>query len=377
MANLTTRQKWALAVAPVVLVGVLVVVIESRQSGRLEPSPTCEDVDIEPGGTRLRSLPPPGDDGPVTSVRPGSGDASAAFRPATAQAVYCDDFADPFVLGADALFGSRLFTYATNTKSHRLPVLSSQSILRSEDVTGALRELPAWSEPGAVWAPSVLERDDDLVLYYTTTHRASGRQCISRATSDDPVGPFVDDSSEAMICPLDLGGAIDPSPFVAEDGTAYLLWKNDGNCCDIPTRLWAQSLSDDRLSVVGPARELMGATQRWEGGLVEAPSMAEHEGTYYLFYSANAWNSDRYAIGYATCEQPTGPCAKPRGAPWLGSSQEARGPGGQELFRTGDGALQMVFHAWAFGEVGYRNGGFRSLFTLGIDFVDGSPVAAE
>ena len=34
------------------------------------------------------------------------------------------------------------------------------------------------------------------------------------------------------------------------------------------------------------------------------------DGQIILFYSANAWATADYAIGYATCEAPTGPCTK-------------------------------------------------------------------
>ncbi|MEZ5269512.1 MAG: hypothetical protein R2789_13435 [Microthrixaceae bacterium] len=37
----------------------------------------------------------------------------------------------------------------------------------------------------------------------------------------------------AFVCQRDLGRTIDASPFVDEDGTKWLLYKNDGNCCDI------------------------------------------------------------------------------------------------------------------------------------------------
>ncbi len=382
VARLSTQQKWGLvAVVSVVVGGGVLLVVETRTSGRLERSKTCDDVDVEPGGTRFRSPPPPSGDGAGgTPPDPsgGSFEADPAFRPAPARLVYCEDFADPFVLSADTLFGARLFAYATNTAHAFVPVLSSESVVRSEDIAAALPELPAWAEPGAVWAPAVLARsDDDLVMYYTTTDRASGRQCISSATSADPVGPFVDRSSAPMVCPVPLGGAIDPSPFVATDGTVYLLWKNDGNCCGVPTRLWSQRLAEDRLAVEGQPSELLGADQPWEGQLVEGPSLIEHDGDHYLFYSANAWDSDRYAIGYATCEGPVGPCTKPLSEPWLASSEQALGPGGQEFFRSGDDELRMVFHAWAFGKVGYREGGFRSLFTTGIEFADRRPVVVE
>jgi len=54
-------------------------------------------------------------------------------------------------------------------------------------------------------------------------YRTAERQCISRAVSDNPAGPFVDERSEPLVCQLELGGSIDPSPFVDADGTPYLL----------------------------------------------------------------------------------------------------------------------------------------------------------
>ncbi len=370
----------AVAVVAVVVAVVVVFVVDARRSGRLERSETCGDV--EPGGTRFRAGPSAGTATPDADPDdPSAGAAGAgpepAFRPATAEPVFCQDFADPFVLVADTALGSRVFAYATNTAVDVVPVLSSGSLLRGEQVDDALPELPAWSEPGAVWAPAVLARDDGtLVLYYTTTHRESGRQCISVATADDPLGPFRDRSDAPLVCPVDLGGAIDASPVVGPDGDAYLLWKNDGNCCDVPTRIWSQRLADDRTSLVGEAHELIGADQDWEGGLVEAPSMVEHDGVFHLFYSANDWESPRYAVGHARCDAPVGPCTKTSDQPWLAGTDDARGPGGQEVFRDGDGQLQMVFHAWP-GEVGYAAGGYRSLFTVPIDLTDAdTPVPA-
>jgi hypothetical protein len=188
-----------------------------------------------------------------------------------------------------------------------------------------------------------------------TTNGRTSAMCISRATSSSPAGPFVDDSSSAFVCPVAKGGAIDPSVFVAPDGTPWLLWKSDGDCCDLPTTLYSQELSADGLSVVGPAHPLLGATQSWEGHLVEAPSMIENGNTYWLFYSANLWGTDDYGIGVARCASVTGPCSKPLDHAWLSSSggglQSDPGPGGQEFFQAG-GLIWMVHHGLAPGQSG-------------------------
>lgn len=380
MTRRRVRHPLVLAVAAVagvvVLVAVALLVVEVRRSERLQPSATCEEGPEALGDLRFRSPPPEHERAAPADRAGGAGDARPAFRVSTAEPIYCADFADPFVLRSGAAIGSRLFVYATNTPDALVPVLASGSVLRGEEVGDALQALPAWAEPGAVWAPAVLARPDGtLVMYYTTTHRESGRQCISVAVGDDPMGPFVDRSSAPLICPIDLGGAIDPSPFVADDDTVHLLWKNDGNCCGVPSRIWSQPLVDDGTSVAGPAVELIGADQPWEGGVVEAPSMVRDDDVHLLFYSANAWDSADYAIGYARCDGPAGPCTKPDDQPWLSSSEDAAGPGGQELFTGPDGGLQMVFHAWP-DEVGYESGGRRSLFTVAVEVHKGQPRPA-
>jgi len=307
---------------------------------------------------------------------PRDGDIRPAFRPATAEAVYCEDLADPFVLRVGAI-GPHFFAYGTNTVHANVPVLTSGGILRSESIGDALPQVPSWSRPGAVWGPSVLRRGPRFVLYYATTDAASGRQCISLAVADEAQGPFKDTSTGPMVCPTELGGAIDPSTIVTTDDQAYLLWKADGNCCGLPTAIYAQPISDDGLSVTGPAQELLDSTQPWEAGIVEGPAMFEHEGAYYLFYAGNEWNTANYAIGYAICESPRGPCRRPLDRPWLGSSKQAAGPGSPELFTDGAGQLRMVFHAWLNGTVGYRSGSFRSLYSVAITFDEGSPVAVS
>src|SRR5256885_1004412 len=186
---------------------------------------------------------------------------------------------------------------------------------------------------GVVWAPAVLPRPGGFVLYYTTRAHDPDRECLSRAVSKEPGGPFVDDSSGPLVCPPD-GGAIDPSPFVAADGRAYLLWKSDA-----AAGIVAQQLAPDGLSLVGDQQPILQADQAWEAGVVEAPSMVGYDGRYYLFFSGNNWSTAGYAIGYAVCESPTAPCTKPADPPRLPPPTKPPRPGGAALFRDEQGQL--------------------------------------
>jgi hypothetical protein len=290
--------------------------------------------------------------------------------------IFSGDFADPYILRTP----DALYTFATSTvttqfaKAANIPVieLTPGSDFTAHYLGDALPKVPKWTVKGFQWAPAVWARPDGTyVMYYSTpatiwlacqgrklapgcvksTHGKSNAECISRATSTQPAGPYVDDSLSAFICPTNLGGAIDPSVFVASDGTPWLLWKGDGDCCHLPTEIYIQQLSSDGLSVVGPPHALLGATQPWEGGLVEGPSMVENNGQFWLFYSANSWGTPNYAIGVARCASITGPCTKPLNGPWLASERGGKGPGGQEFFQVG-GLVWMVHHVLAPGESG-------------------------
>lgn len=296
--------------------------------------------------------------------------------------VFAQDFPDPFVLRE----GDRYYGFATNSAGSNVRVISSTDLATWTELPDALPVLPAWAKANAslTWAPSVLKRGSTFVLYYTARDIASGFQCIGRATSTTPAGPYVDHSSGPFICQVDgpdpMCGSIDPSPFVDENGDAYLLWKSDENatqCAGAP-RLWTQRLGVDGLSLLGAPTELLRRDRGWESPLIEGPSMVKLQDRYYLFYSANWWESSNYGMGYAICTTATGPCVKQTlDGPFVTSVGETLGPGGQELFTDTNGKLWMAYHAWSSPVVGYSNGGARSLRIDPIELsADGVPVLA-
>jgi beta-xylosidase len=294
------------------------------------------------------------------------------FQKTIEHPAFSADFPDPFVMRV----GSQYYAYATNAGACNVQVLRANSTPNSWEWVGeGLPELPAWatSHDELTWAPAVLERNGRYVMYYTARATDMHVQSISVAVADSPVGPFLDNSTRPLICPTALGGAIDPSPFIDVDGKAYLLWKNDGNSRKLRTSLWIQELSDDGMSLVGEPVELIHEDQAWEYPLIEGPSMVHHDGQYYLFYSANDYQGEHYAIGYAVGSSVMGPFTKPLDKPWLSSFGAVRGPGGQEFFTDEAGGLWMAYHAWTLPHVGYPRGK-RSLFIDRIVFQAGNPL---
>lgn len=332
------------------------------------PSEPTEDGDDA-------ALPPDGDGAPGHDA--GSSDAVEP-TPTYVNPVFAQDFPDPFVLRE----GDRYYAYATNAGGKNVRTLTSSDLAVWTEVADALPTLGSWAKPNAslTWAPSVLARSGGYVLYYTARHVASGFQCIGTATSASPTGPFVDKSSQPFICqvtePSALCGSIDASPFVDTNGDAYLLWKSDENAaaCAGNARLWTQRLGVDGISLLGIPTELLVRDRPWEHPLIEGPSMVKIGSGYFLFYSANWYESANYGIGYATCSTPLGPCEKhTQDGPLVGSSGEVLGPGGQEFFTDTKGRIWMAYHAWSSPLVGYDQGGARTLRIDPIDFTDGIP----
>ncbi|MEL4319427.1 glycoside hydrolase family 43 protein [Leifsonia sp. YIM 134122] len=255
------------------------------------------------------------------------------------------DFPDPDVLTTDDGY----IAFATNSPGLNLQWATSTDLASwTVSTDDALPVLPSWASAGRTWAPDVSAAPGGgYLLYFTAEHTATGKQCIGVATSEAPTGPYTPQGTEPIICPFDDGGAIDASTFTDVDGSPYLVWKNDGNCCGLDTWLQLSTLSADGLAVEGDPVRLMKQTEAWEGDLVEAPTLVRHGDAYVLLYSANDYGGDDYAMGVATAPTIAGPYTKqPEPLLTTASSNDAfRGPGGQDIIVDDDGDT-LVFHSW-------------------------------
>ncbi len=282
------------------------------------------------------------------------------------------DFADPGVTQV----GDTYYAYATNANGKNIQVARSTDLVGWEVLTDAMPALPKWARLGGslVWAPEMIPLGEQYLLYYTARDKASDKQCIGVAVAGKPEGKFKDSSDQPLVCQAAEGGSIDPHPF--RDGDKlYLYWKNDGNCCAKPTYLYVQELAVDGLSLVGEPVRLVRNDATWEGTLIEAPTMIKRDSLYYLFFSANYYSGEKYAVGYATCQTAVGPCEDAPENPILSSVMTQNppvvGPGHQTVLQIGD-ETWMVYHAWEIISSGLR-GDRRFLWLDQIEWVDGKP----
>lgn len=283
---------------------------------------------------------------------------------------YSENFPDPSI----ALDGTTYYAYGTATGGAYLPVMTSPDAVTwtarsrypqpacvggpvdphfndalpcpapwapDRDVDGRMKK--------EVWAPGIAEVGGRWLAFYAVRQRLDvDRFCISVATGEGPLGPFVDTTTEPLVCDADPHGSIDPQPFVDTDGSAWLLWKSEGVPGALPTRIWSRALAPEGTSFASGsvATELLRTNQAWEGDVIENPAMVRHQGRLGLFYSGNEHRSAAYATGYAECISMTGPCVKLVDNPVLVSGADRLGPGGPSPFVDLAGDLRVAHHYW-------------------------------
>ena len=199
-------------------------------------------------------------------------------------------------------------------------------------------------------------------------YRRTANHCVGRAVARKALGPFVDPARQPLVCQQKAGGSIDPSPFRDGDGKLFLLWKDDGNTVGATTYIYAQPLSPDGLRLEGERTTIEKDDVPWEANVVEGPMLRKHDGRYFLFYSGNVYSGAGYAVGYATCDSPLGPCKDAPENPILKTACEAHGPGHNALIDDGAGSTWIVYHAW---DAAYSK---RQLWIDRLEWKDGKPV---
>jgi beta-xylosidase len=282
---------------------------------------------------------------------------------------YTGNFPDPSLLRV----GSTYYAYGTSTGGAYLPVMSSTDLrtwkarpaydpgapLNADRYFNDALPYPAsWGVTRPVggrlkkevWAPGVAKIGNRYVAFYAVRVRMSpARYCISVATSSSPLGPFTDRSTRPFVCDSDPAGSIDPAPYVDPfTGKAYLIWKSEGVVGSMPTRIWSRQLNamGTGWAYGSTRRELLRTALRWEGNVIENPSMVRWAGSYWLFYSANEWRSAHYRAGYAKCASPLGPCKRSTLKPLLPNTSTQLSRAGGSVVVDAGGRLRLAYQYW-------------------------------
>lgn len=245
--------------------------------------------------------------------------------------------ADPYVL----TYNDKYYAYGTGGTldgEEGIPCFSSTDLTNWKRESLALSAVNTYGSKW-FWAPEVyyIEKEKKFYMFY------SAEEHICVATSNSPVGPFKQTDKK----PVWDEKSIDTSLFIDDDGTPYLYFVRftGGNV------IWVAEMTPDLMGIkTETLKECIRADKPWEqvlGNVAEGPSVLKKNGTYYLVYSANDYQSADYAVGYATSSSPYGPWTKSDKNPILHKVASAGlvGTGHGAPFPAVDGSWKYVFHA--------------------------------
>lgn len=301
----------------------------------------------------------------------------------TPNAVRVWDNSDPAVLVA----GGKNYLYGS-TNNMKVPVREVPSfhgtVAQSRtdwaaNPQDAMRVRPSWVNPSKhgstwqIWAPSVMKIGSRYVMYFGAnragaTKDPSNDQCIGRATSNSPLGPFTPTASP-VYCGLKAEpgsnpwgrGALDPEVFEAPDGKLYLLVALTNTKDNIGVLRLNSSgavfggVNATPRIVVGQSLKYHDGTDNGSlgsGAFLENPTMHYDKATktYLLFYSAGQWYTSRYLTGFARCATPLGPCVVDNRGSFLRGAGSRSGPGGMTVFTDAGGTLRVGYATWRAGQ---------------------------
>jgi len=275
---------------------------------------------------------------------------------------------DPFVMPEGGVY----YVYGSDwATTRRLPIQAVTSLSQTFNQAqwGAMTaegmpQQPPWALNHVQWAPTVAHFPSGwYVVFFGAHYGSTDRQCIGRAFSASPTGPFVPEAAP-WNCGLDgFRGALDPSLFQALDGQWYLHVAFG----DTETPIYGIPL-DGNGNAVGPPTTVLGKRWAWEGRFIENPSMTYDwtTNTYLLAYSAGDWWTPSYVTGLARCSSPLGPCTSNPGGPWLVAGSGRTGVGGLSFFYGYDGVTKAVYASFAAGQEGVGQDRAGTVASVGL-----------
>ncbi len=284
------------------------------------------------------------------------------YEPHAVLAIPADgDIADPHVIRVDCVW----YLYATNDQE-------GLDVWLAEDLRDWRHGGRVWeprpgtwaAERAAVWAPHVEVTGDGYYLYYTAALR------IGVAWAASPLGPFEDVHDHPFVGGghggigdgvYDAGHPLDFDEYAID---AFVLATSDGSLTfyfaayDPLSRILAVPMADYATLAAdeAPQEVLRPDTTTWEGVIVEAPWVVEHEGRFHLMYSGSVANPPDYAMGAAVGDSPHGPFGRYPGNPLLQRHDAAAfyGPGHHSLVAgAADGERLLFYHTQSRDERGH------------------------
>ncbi len=174
-----------------------------------------------------------------------------------------------------------------------------------QDAFDFVKEANEGKSPESIWAPYVHQVGEEFRLYYSLSYFGKNGSCIGLATSDSPLGPWVDKGIVVKTLYEDEMNAIDPS--VINDPKTGRSWMYYGSsfgglyCVELNTETGLTINPEDKGHMVACRGDQANR-------VIEAPEIIynKEQGMYYLFVSYDPFFSF-YNIRVGRSKSPYGP----------------------------------------------------------------------
>ncbi len=218
--------------------------------------------------------------------------------------------------------------------------------------------MPKWAadalgfQPLNVWAPSVSRRGGTVFLYYCLSSFGSNASAIGLMTNTafDPSKPGEGWRDQGLVLMSKAGddfNAIDPFRIDTSDGRAYLAFGSFWSGVKL------RELNPETGKLISEMTPVIALAGR-NGGAIEASSILEHAGKFYLFVSFDQCCegvASTYNIRVGRADRIEGPyrdrdgkaMLQGGGTLLLATTGRFIGPGGQEAVKTSRGDW-LTFH---------------------------------
>jgi beta-xylosidase len=299
-------------------------------------------------------------------------------------------FGDPFVLKSS---DGKYYMYGTGGGAKKGFAAYSSSDLKNWKSEGQVYysdNKNGWGV-NSFWAPEVYEREGKYYMFYSAQWKVNPTNekenfKIGVAVADSPLGPFEDIKSEPIFNPE--YPIIDANVYF-EDDKAYLYfsrccykhpveseisrWANQKEWYDEIEESWIYGieLKPDFTGVKGepklllrPPLEMNNPNTEWESRSVtaqeanrrwtEGSTLLKHEGIYYMMYSANNFDGENYAVGYATSHSPLGDYKKAKNNPVLEKNGKVTGTGHNSIIESPNGDGWICFYHGRTNKTGHK-----------------------
>ncbi|MFA6812295.1 MAG: glycoside hydrolase family 43 protein [Bacteroidaceae bacterium] len=200
--------------------------------------------------------------------------------------------ADP----APMVYNDTLYLYTSHDEDNANGFLMKDWLLytttdmvnwKDHGVVASLENFNWVKHDNGAWAVQCIYRNGKFYLY-CPIHG----QGIGVLMADSPYGPFHDPLGKKLIKDDHVWNDIDPTPFIDDDGQAYLYFGNPD--------VYHVKLNEDMISYSGEVKKQSIHPYLYQ----EGPWMFKHKGRYYLAFASTCCPE---GIGYAMAENPEGP----------------------------------------------------------------------